>query len=215
MTECPALLDWQQFDLGAAWRSSWQCLGFTSVNMALLDQVLIRYREPQRHYHNLQHLAECLLWLERAAQCAVVPAEVGLALWFHDAIYDLQRHDNEEQSATWAQQALLAEGVALRVAEQISQLILATCHVSIPHTPAERWVVDIDLAILGASSERFAEYEKQIRREYAQIADEVFYPARKSVLRAFQNRPRLYLTDYFHSQLESQARENLSFALRE
>ena len=61
---------------------------------ALHAQVLARYREPQRHYHTIQHLDECFERWPEIRLHAVRPAEAELALWFHDAVYDTHRADN-------------------------------------------------------------------------------------------------------------------------
>jgi len=44
------------------------------------------------------------------------PAEVELAIWFHDAIYDLWRTDNEARSADWTRDAIVAAGLSEKIA---------------------------------------------------------------------------------------------------
>lgn len=77
------------------------------------------YGAPTRHYHNLQHLHEMLAWLERAAAAGALPSPqppaVVLAVFFHDIVYDAQRHDNEEASALLAQRMLLEAGAEEQV----------------------------------------------------------------------------------------------------
>jgi predicted metal-dependent HD superfamily phosphohydrolase len=70
-----------------------------------MSDLVRRYSERHRHYHTHQHLAECFEKVDEIIALAEHPAEVKLGLWFHDAIYDTHRHDNEEQSAAWARSA--------------------------------------------------------------------------------------------------------------
>ena len=79
--------------------SAWHDAGARTDGTELCGALLAAYAEPQRHYHSTQHLAECLHGFETVRHLAQRPAEVALALWFHDAVYDVQRHDNEAQSA--------------------------------------------------------------------------------------------------------------------
>ncbi len=75
--------------------SAWHDAGACTDGTALCDALLAAYAEPHRHYHSTQHLAECLQGFEAVRHLAQRPAEVALALWFHDAVYDVKRHDNE------------------------------------------------------------------------------------------------------------------------
>ena len=74
-------------------------------------------------------------------------------------------------------------------------------------------VVDVDLSILGAPDARFAEYERQIRQEYAWVPPDAFRERRARVLGSFLGRPALYGTAHFATRLEARARENLRRSL--
>jgi len=191
------------------WRAMWSELGVAVPEDALFEDLLARYREPHRRYHTLQHLDECLEWLDRSRHLAASPAVVELALWFHDAIYDVCRHDNEERSAEWAREAALGAGLSAAVAAEVFALVVATRHHGVEAGGDTPLMVDVDLAILGAAPERFEEYERQIREEYAWVPGFLFRRKRRKTLREFLERPRLYNTDFFHERLDAQARRNL------
>jgi predicted metal-dependent HD superfamily phosphohydrolase len=185
-------------------------LGAGFAGDALYHDLLRRYAEPGRHYHTLQHLAECLAAFEANAALAQHPAQVEAALWFHDAVYDPRGGANEEASAQLALAALARAGAPAEFAGQVAHLVRVTEHRGVPATPDEMLLVDIDLAILGADEARFDEYERQVRLEYAFVPDDVFYPKRAEILRGFLARPRLYGSARFHERLEDAARRNLA-----
>ncbi len=195
-----------------AWQSAWQGVGARASDTLLTD-VLARYAEPPRAYHTRQHLTECFAALEPAAHLAERLGEVQLALWFHDAIYDPRRHDNEARSAEWAECAMRRAGADAGAVGRVHALIMSTSHLSEPDSGDARVVVDVDLAILGADEARFAEYDRQIRVEYAWLADDVYHQGRARVLRRFVERASIYHTPWFAARLEARARANLAHAL--
>lgn len=196
-----------------SWARAWAGAGALTAGEDVRTTLIDRYNEPQRKYHTLQHLNECLAQFDTARHLAAHPAEVEIALWFHDAIYALGRADNEEQSAVWARTALLAAGSPPEVAERVVALVMATRHAAAPTGIDAQLLVDVDLAILGAPPARFAEYESQIRAEYALVPDWLYRRKRRAVLRAFLDRTAIYSTPHFHTALEPQARNNLQRAV--
>jgi predicted metal-dependent HD superfamily phosphohydrolase len=200
-------------DIEASWLRAWRGVGAIENGTAVFHSVLANYSESHRKYHTVQHLTECLAAFQEVSHLAPHPAEVEMALWFHDAIYDVQRGDNEEQSAQWAETALNAAGVPAAAIERISLLVRATTHTGIPATPDEQLLVDIDLGILGAGEQRFAEYERQIREEYAFVPGFLFRRKRRAILQSFLQRPRIYNTAHFYAALEQVARGNLQRAV--
>ena len=194
------------------WMAHWAKLGLPA-DPALLERLLAAYAEPARHYHTLQHLDECLDLFERVAHLAAQPGEAALALWFHDAVYVPLAKDNEARSADWAIEALRAAGASATAIERIAALIMATAHHEAPAGSDARLVIDIDLAILGSAPVRFAEYEQQIRSEYAAVPADLYAEKRREVLAGFLARPVIYATPELHARLEEQARMNLRRAV--
>lgn len=193
----------------SSWDRAWSGLQAQGAGAHVRDAVLARYAEPHRRYHTLQHLAECLTLFESVRHVSDRPSEVEMALWFHDAIYELNGSDNEASSAAWAKEELLRAGVVESVALRVSELVLATKHAGEPKAQDEKVLVDIDLAILGASDVRFAEYERQIREVYSHVPELLFRLKRREILQSFLDRSAIYSTPALHLLLEAKARENL------
>lgn len=191
------------------WDAMWRELG-GKPPPGLYDQVIAAYAEPQRHYHTGQHLDECFAHFDGARALAGHPAEVELALWFHDAIYQPRRTDNELKSAEWARDSALAAGVSAEAAGRVHSLIMATRHEAVPQGRDQEVLVDVDLSILGAPPERFDEYERQVREEYSWVPGFVFRRTRKGILQSFLDRPEIYSTAPFKQKLEAAARANLA-----
>lgn len=185
-------------------------IGIEAPAIPLLTQLIASWGEPQRHYHTLRHLQECLDLLENWGRNSPVRNELGIALWFHDAIYDTTRHDNEDKSARWASQALTALEADPTAIALIGRLVRATKHRSSPRkAEGLDLMLDIDLAILGADRGRFEEYERQVRLEYAHVPDDAFARGRAEFVEAMLQRKHLFRTETAQTELEAKARQNL------
>lgn len=196
------------------WQALWQELAGRAPEAGLLAQLCTRYSETHRHYHTLQHLDACLGHLARLRDQANRAPEVAIALWFHDAIYDIGATDNERRSADWASTALAAAGVTPQVADRVHALIMVTRHDQPPQTPDQALLLDIDLAILGAPGAVFDGYEQQIFREYQSVPPAAMRSNRRRILQGFLDRPRIYHTQTMHDAREALARENLQRSIQ-
>ena len=194
------------------WTDTLRLLGIApnAVQLALGEDLLQRYCEPHRHYHSLAHLEDCLSQAANLRPQFVHAGEVEYALWFHDAIYDTRKSDNEQRCADWARQSALAAGLSAAAAQRIHELILATRHASLPATADAALLIDIDLSILGADATRFDAYEHEIRSEYHWVPSFLFNLKRKQLLREFLARPRIYSSAAHQARLELPARANLA-----
>jgi len=197
----------------ARWAEVWAELGLKG-DPELHADLRLRYSETQRAYHTLHHVMECLELLEETRALARRPAEIELAIWFHDAIYDPRRHDNEQRSAEWAQRELRKAGAADTVTARIVELVMVTRHDAAPQDGDQELMLDIDLAILGARPSRYAEYERQIRQEYRHVPLPTYRAVRRMLLLGFLQRPQLYHTAWFRERRERTARANLERSIR-
>ncbi len=163
-------------------------------------------------YHDQLHLTEVLDRLDRlrSAGADVDATVVGLAAWFHDAVYDGGTED-EELSAQWAERALPPA-----YADEVARLVRMTAH----HRPADDdpagcALSDADLAILAAPRERYATYAAGVRADFAHVSDADFRAGRAAVLRDLAAKPHLFHTPQGRELWETAARANLEREISE
>jgi len=197
------------------WREFWQRLDARGDATPLWGELHAAYTEPWRAYHNLDHIGHCLSEFGNTRQFADDPIAVEAAIWFHDVIYDTHQKDNEERSATFASTALAKAGTPEDFCRHVHMLILATKHQSQPPSKDARLLTDIDLSILGQGPERYAEFEQQIRSEYAWVTDKDFAAGRSSVLSSFLRRAQIFNSATFVQRYEEPARVNLAWAIKQ
>jgi len=173
------------------------------------------YEESARKYHNVRHISECLGILDRAQQLEASNPLVEYALWFHDAIYNTFSKKNEERSADAAVKVLERSGRPKADCDLVRAMIMATCHDARPTEPPLQLLVNIDLSILGADADRYAEFELQIRAEYWWVPTRMYRKQRASILQSFVTRPSIYATHEFRERLERQARNNIAWGLEQ
>jgi len=179
---------------------------------AVFDELAARYSEPHRHYHTLEHISEMLRLIPRIGPPGTDAAALPFAVWFHDAVCDPKADDNELRSADLASKLLKRLGVPTETISLTVELVRNTDH-RLPFGDDARIefaiLHDADLAILGAAPERYDRYAADIRREYAWVPEEEYRIGRSKVLRAFLERPRLFITPRLFEEGEAPARENL------
>lgn len=173
----------------------------------MTPDLLRRYREPHRRYHDLRHVEQCLA--ELAAVDGLSASERDLlvhAVWFHDAIYDPTRSDNEDLSARLAE-AALPSPAGVEVARLVR---LTTGHVAEPGDRLGAILVSIDLSILGSDPGAYDAYARAIREEYAHVPDDAFARGRAAFLRRMLASDPIFPDPRFAARFDAPARANMA-----
>lgn len=186
------------------------------IGESLKTELSALYRAPDRHYHGTGHIAALLALLDEHRAEFADPQAVEAAIWFHDAIYDSRRNDNEASSAVLAAQKL--SGADPQRLTRIVAMIEATATHALPSLSGEAahdaaLFLDMDLAILGSRPALFDGYEAAVRREYGWVDEPGWRSGRAAVLRRFIERPVIFHTETFRHLYEKQARDNIARSL--
>ena len=181
------------------------------LGKTVLQDLVAAHSTPDRHYHNLLHIQYLLTLTKLVEGTAKCLSAIKLAAWFHDYIYDSQAQDNEIKSATHAEKTLTELNISADIIRLVKQIILSTDkHQPLTSSIDNLIFLDLDLSILGASSDNYLQYAAAIRKEYSWLSDRDYRQGRKQVLNNFLAREKIYYTDYFARRLEPQARVNLA-----
>lgn len=197
-----------------SWRDRWVALaGCTPASVRVGEDLVARWSEPHRRYHNLEHLARVLDGVDEFGDHADDLVAVRFAAWFHDAIHDSSagNQDNEELSAQLAETKLPLLGVPDGCVAEVARLVRLTRGHEVARDDRNGAVLcDADLAVLGGAPEEYAAYARAIRTEYADTPDELFRPGRAAILRSLLEPPALFRTAVAQDRYEVRARENLA-----
>lgn len=174
----------------------------------LREDLLARWSESHRKHHTVTHLHEMLDAIELLAQRGIEfdREAVELAAWFHDAIYEIGRDDNEDRSAELARELLASSPVR----DEVARLVLVTKTHKVATDDVNGAVLsDADLSVLGSDAFRYRRYAAAVREEYATVPDDVFKPARAQVLTSLLDGP-LFHTAAGRERWEESARRNIT-----
>jgi len=173
-----------------------------------------RWSEPHRTYHALTHLAAVLSIVDIHADLAADPDAVRLAAWYHDAVYDPTKPDNEERSAELAEQELAKLEVPEGRVANVARLVrLTATHDVQDGDPDGALLCDADLTVLASPLDAYVFYANAVRQEYSHVDDDTFRAGRAVILRRLLDRPRLFHTEPIRTALEEAARRNVAAEL--
>lgn len=161
----------------------------------LLWQELERaYTATSRQYHNLAHLENLYLQLAEVKDKTENWDAIMFALFYHDAVYNAMKQNNEEKSAELAQKRMQSMDVPANTIGRCVRHILATkSHVQNEDRDTNLFT-DADLSILGASHDAYVQYHRLIRKEYGIYPDMIYNPGRKKALLHFLAMDRIFKT---------------------
>ena len=162
------------------------------------------YATPARAYHNLGHVHEVLRHYAAVAAGPgwTQPAEVYLAVLYHDAIYEAGRSDNEARSAELALAHIARWLPDMGVdAPRVAELIRLTArHGQLAGDALDRdaaLFLDCDMAILGAEPAVFDAYDRGIATEYRGQVPGMVVQAQPPALPQGAAGPRAHLPQRF------------------
>ncbi len=182
------------------------------ISGAVRDELIARYSEPHRRYHTMTHIEDCLAQVAASTDFSDQQRSLmDAAIWFHDAIYDATRSDNEAESAKLAAERLSVAGAEQTFIDEVSRLILLTAGHSV--APGDRIgarLVSIDLSILGATHQRYDDYAAAIRFEYGHVPEPLYRAGRAAILSRFLEGGHLFADPVWAERFEAPARANLT-----
>jgi predicted metal-dependent HD superfamily phosphohydrolase len=140
--------------------------------------IVAQYSQEHRRYHTIDHIWDCLNLLSKFEGGRLSMEEYDIlrvAIIWHDIVYDPKAKPgiNERDSAlaftTHSGMQHIGRGLSPPMVKEIVRLIVLTSdHKTDPNDELGGYMQGIDLSILGANSERYANYVSQLREEYVE-----------------------------------------------
>ena len=172
-----------------------------------------RYNEPHRFYHNLNHITE--MFLTASINKFALDCKQTIAVLYHDAVYNIGSKTNEEDSVKVFLEDL-SDNFLYSSRNQISRMIMSTKTHEWTDDICANEIVDLDLSGLGSPWEKYMQDSNNVIKEYLHIyTPEELKKGRTEFLKKFLSRQTIFLTDEFQEKYEDQARLNMKRELEE
>jgi predicted metal-dependent HD superfamily phosphohydrolase len=195
-----------------------------STYEAMKTFVVLDFFYKDRPYHNWKHIEFCVNEWEKMVRNSHLPKDkpfafmILVAFFFHDAIYQIDRNDNEKRSAELFVSFLKSERARERPEPWMTpifsadKLILATKLNVTNLNPEQELFRDTDWSILGQNWDTFCEYDRIVEEEFTKyfgVENKKFCIGR---LKFFKDtlKHRIFSSSYFFKHYEKQARENIN-----
>jgi predicted metal-dependent HD superfamily phosphohydrolase len=177
----------------------------------LFNKITILYSDPCRHYHTLEHIQDLLIKLEENQKALMLwPNEINaleLAIWYHDAIYEPHKKNNELQSAIFFHDEITQyTGTGY---ELVENLIMSTNMELKSKNYLEHIMRDLDMSILGAEKSKYNQYKEGVRKEYEPIYGKGKYRSgRMNFLKQLMDND-IFQIQLFRDKYEDRAKYNV------
>ncbi|XP_023288529.1 uncharacterized protein LOC105696018 [Orussus abietinus] len=177
------------------------------------------YTDEKRTYHNLDLLHKKLEYYREIKSNLKNPGAFLLALFFQNFDYNPRALDGEnknvERFEAFADEAGVPADNETRT-DTCALLGAAATHSTDAHKVGgafgeedAHYLLDLDMAVLGAAPDTYDEYRERIRREYSFLSEPMYTALRLKVLQNFVQIPNIFATKEFRERFEEQARENI------
>ncbi len=185
------------------------------------SRLLERWADESRFHHNVKHLVDMLAKVDQLAEETHHPELVRLAAWYHGAIfssapttaYAQRGGEDEVASAELASEELTALGVPEKSVRIVHDVILGIARHRDAVDVDTQALCDAELATLAVEPQRYAEYRRSIRKEYAHIPLRDYLTSRMAILTKLLARKNLFASP-LGQPWEQPARQNLSAELQ-
>ena len=158
----------------------------------LWKEIQINYSDNTRHYHTFEHLKH----IYEEFESLKINKSIEFAIFYHDIIYDVRKKTNEEKSALFAKKRLKQLHVPLKIIIEVIKLIEETNKYQTDSIEYSLFL-DADLAILGSDEIAYEIYLQQIRKEFSIYDEKTYNKGRKSLLKKFLEKEKIYHTLHF------------------
>lgn len=180
-----------------------------------LEELSNCYREPQRHYHDISHIADLLRKFRPLANHFVRPDEALAALYFHDSVYVIGALDNEARSADLSTKALTEQKINPDGVKRIAAMIEATASHKATEDADTNLFLDLDMSILAAPHVQYKTYAQNVMAEFTTVYSQEDYVAGRisRFLEPTLSAEKLFLTDHYRD-VEQDAQENMRWEVQ-